>query len=118
MNAQLENLIVLQAQDLDLARMRGEVAEAPRRVKQAEASLAAAGKSVAGLRASLAEEEKLRRRQESEIASQRAKETRLRRSLDGATSTVQVSAFEHEIAFARAATTQLEDEEFASMERT
>ncbi len=118
MNAQLENLIVLQAQDLDLGRLRGEVADAPRRVKQAETSLAAAQKSASSLRSALAEEEKLRRGQESEIASQRAKEVRLRRSLDAATSTAQVSAFEHEITFARAAISRLEDEELASMERT
>ena len=118
MNAELENLIVLQAQDLDLARLRTEVAEAPRRVKQAETALAAAQKSVAGLRSSLAEEEKLRRGQESEIASHRAKLVRLRRSLDSATSTAQVTAFEHEISFGQTTIATLEDAEFASMERT
>lgn len=118
MNEQLENLIVLQAQDLDLARLRAEVAEAPRRVKRAEDALATAQKSVAGIRSSLAEEEKLRRGQESEIASQRTKVTRLRRSLDAATSAAQVTAFEHEIGFAEQAIAHLEDEELASMERT
>ncbi len=118
MNAELENLIVLQAQDLDLARLRAELAEAPRRVKQAETALAAAQKAVAAVRTSLAEEEKLRRGQESEAASQRAKMDRLRRSLDAATSGAQVSAFEHEISFAQANVARLEDEELASMERT
>ena len=118
MNQELENLIVLQAQDLDLARLRGELAEAPRRVKQAEAALTGAQKNVAALRSSLAEEEKLRRGQESEASSQRTKVERLRRSLDGATSSAQVSAFEHEINFAQAAIARIEDEELASMERT
>ena len=118
MNEQLENLIVLQAQDLDLARLRAEVAEAPRRVKRAEEAVIAAGHRLAGLRSSLAEEEKLRRGQESEIASQRAKVTRLRRSLDAATSAAQVTAFEHEIGFAQTSIARLEDDELASMERT
>jgi uncharacterized protein len=118
MNAQLENLVVLQAQDLDLARLRRELAEAPRRVKEAEAAVAAAAKTVETIGAALAEEEKLRRGQESEIASQRSKVARLRRSLDAATSTAQVTAFEHEISFAQTTIARLEDEELASLERT
>ena len=118
MNPDLEHLIVLQAQDLDLARLRAEVAEAPKRVKAAETALAAAESLVAKASTALAGEEKLRRGQESEIASHRTKLERLRRSLDGATSSAQVSAFEHEIGFAQAAIARLEDEEFASLERT
>ena len=118
MNAQLEHLIVLQAQDLELVRLRAELADAPKRVQGNEAALAAAHRAVAALKASLAEEEKLRRGQESEAASQRSKTERLRRSLDAATSTAQVTAFEHEIHFAHSAIARLEDEELASMERT
>jgi predicted nucleic acid-binding Zn-ribbon protein len=117
-NAELENLIVLQAQDLELARLRGELAEAPRRVKAAEAAVAAAEWSLAACRQKLAAEAKLRRGQETEIGTHRTKLDRVRRSLDGATSAQQVSAFEHEIAFAQSAIGKLEDEEFASMERT
>ncbi len=118
MNPALENLIVLQAQDLDLARMQAELLEAPARVRRAEASGAAAGSAREAVRSALAAEEKLRRGQESEIASQRTKIARLRRSLDSATSGAQVSAFEHEIGFAEAAVVRLEDEAFASLERT
>ena len=118
MNQELEHLIVLQAQDLELTRLRGELAEAPRRVKAAETSLASAQTALATCRAKLAMEEKLRRGQESEIASHRTKLDRLRRSLDTATSAQQVAAFEHEITFAEAAILSLEDAEFASMERT
>jgi predicted nucleic acid-binding Zn-ribbon protein len=53
-----------------------------------------------------------------EIGSQKTKVERLRRSLNGATSAAQVTAFEHEIGFATAAIAKLEDEEIASMERT
>lgn len=118
MNVDLEHLVVLQAQDLELARLRGELAEAPRRVKAAEAELRAAEAALAGWRQRLGAEEKLRRGQESEIASHRAKLQRLRRSLDSATSAQQVTAFEHEIAFAETAIRGLEDEELASLERT
>ncbi len=118
MNADLEHLIVLQAQDLELARLRGELAEAPRQVAAAEKMLAAAEKALATLRDRLAGEEKLRRSQELDAAGQRTKLIRLRRSLDSATSGQQVAAFEHEIGFAEAAIRKLEDEELASMERT
>lgn len=118
MNPDLEHLIVLQSQDLDLQRLRAELAEAPRRVKAAEVVLGAAEKALASVRSSLAQEDKLRRGQESEIASQRSKTERLRRSLDAATSAAQVTAFEHEIHFAQTAIARLEDEELASMERT
>lgn len=118
MNADLENLVVLQAQDLDLARLRAEMEEAPKRVRVAEAAVVAAEKEVAAKREALATEEKLRRSAEMEIGSQKTKVERLRKSLSGATSATQVTAFEHEIGFATAAIAKLEDEEFASLERT
>ena len=118
MNPELENLIVLQAQDLELARLRAELAEAPKRVKTAETALTAVETVLAGLQTRLATEEKLRRGHESEIASHRAKLVRLRRSLDTATSAQQVTAFEHEISFSEGAIRTLEEEEFASLERS
>ncbi len=118
MNADLEHLVILQAQDLELARFRGELAEAPRRVSAAREVLAAAKASLSHDEAQLATEEKLRRHQESEITTHRTKMERLRRSLDGATSTQQVAAFEREIGFAAAAVGTLEEEAFSSLERT
>lgn len=118
MNVDLEHLIVLQAQDLELAALRARRAEAPGLVKAAEAALRSAEGARDRVRGALGAEEKLRRDKESELGTQRGKLERLRRNLDGATSAAQVSAFEHEISFARAAISQLEDEEFASLERT
>ena len=118
MNAELENLVVLQAQDLELSRLRGEMAESPKRVRAAETTLSGAENALAGLRAKLAAEEKLRRAQESDIAAHRNKLDRLRRSLDSATSAQQVAAFEHEITFADTAIRTLEEDEFGSLERT
>ncbi len=117
MNADLENLIVLQAQDLELGRLRAELAEAPQRVKSAEGTLALAEARLARCRAALGEEDKLRRAQDRDIATQRTKLERLRNSLNGAANAQQVSAFEHEIAFANKAIERLDDESFASLER-
>ena len=118
MNPDLEHLVVLQSQDLDLARLEAEMVGAPKHVRAAEVALLAAEKALLAVGEAVAAEEKLRRGQESEIGSHRVKIERLRRSLDAATSAAQVSAFEHEIGFAEAAIAKLEDEEFASLERT
>ena len=118
MNPDLEHLVVLQAQDLELARLRAEVAEGPRRIDAAKKTLELAETGLAATQARLAAEEKLRRGQELEGASLRGKLDRLRRSLDSATSAQQVTSFEHEISFTEAAIRKLEDEELASMERT
>ncbi len=118
MNPDLEHLVVLQAQDLELSRLRGELAEAPRRVITAEKALLAAQKVLQQRRESLAAEEKLRRSQELDVAGHKTKLLRLRRSLDSATSAQQVNAFEHEIGFSESSVRKLEDEELASMERT
>lgn len=118
MNADLENLIVLQAQDLELGRLRAELAEAPRRVKSAEAMLALAEAALAKCRAALENEDKLRRAQDRDIVTQRTKLERLRTSLNGAVNAQQVAAFEHEIDFASKAINELDEEAFASLERT
>src|SRR5579875_3148311 len=118
MNPDLEHLVILQAQDLELQRLRQEQAEAPRRVIAAEAAHKTAEQTLAKLRADLAAEEKLRRSQELDVDQHRGKITRLRKQLDAATSTAQVTALEHEIAFAESAIRKLEDDELASLERT
>ena len=118
MNPDLEHLIVLQAQDLELGRLRAEQAEAPRLVAAAEQAHKAAEAELANTRQSLAAEEKLRRTQESDADSHRSKIARLRRQMDAATSAAQISALEHEIGFAESAIRTLEDEELASLERT
>ncbi|HTV07672.1 MAG TPA: C4-type zinc ribbon domain-containing protein [Candidatus Aquilonibacter sp.] len=118
MNPDVEHLVILQAQDLELQRLRAEMAEAPRHVAAAEAACKSAGQALAKLRADLAAEEKLRRSQELDADSRRSKIVRLRRQLDAATSATQITALEHEINFAEAAIRKLEDEEIASLERT
>jgi predicted nucleic acid-binding Zn-ribbon protein len=118
MNADLEHLIVLQAQDLELKRLRDELAEAPRRIAAAQTARAKAEVALAAANASLAKEETLRRSQELDVKDRHAKIARLQKQMETATSAAQITAFEHEIAHSQQVISTLEDEELASMERT
>jgi predicted nucleic acid-binding Zn-ribbon protein len=118
MHPDLEKLIVLQQLDVEAKRLRDEMVALPKRV----AELGAKAKAIEGQRAVvldlIAKEEALRRRQESDVKDHQAKIGRVRKQLDLATTTVQVTAFEHEIGFAQAEVSRLEDAELESMERT
>jgi predicted nucleic acid-binding Zn-ribbon protein len=118
MNADLEHLIILQAQDLELRRLRAELADAPVRVAAAQTARAKAEVALASATQSLAKEETLRRSQQLDVASHQGKISRLNKQMESATSAAQITALEHEIAFATQAISKLEDEELASMERT
>ena len=118
MHPDLEKLIVLQKHDVEAKRLRDELAALPKMVAGLEAKL----KAVEGQRAVvvdlLAKEEALRRRQESDTRDLRAKIEKVRKQLDLATTTVQVTAFEHEIGFAQGEISKIEDAELESMERS
>jgi uncharacterized protein len=118
MHPDLEKLIMLQSHDVEAKRLRDEMIALPKHV----ASLETNAKSIEGQRAVIvdliAKEEALRRRQESDIKDHKAKIARIRKQLDLATTTAQVTAFEHEIAFAEAGISKLEDAEIESMERS
>src|SRR5512142_72686 len=118
MHPDLEKVIVLQQLDVEAKRLRDEMVALPKRVAELEAK----SKAVVGQRAVvldlIAKEEALRRRQESDVKDHQAKISRVRKQLDQATTTVQVTAFEHEIGFAQAEVSRLEDAELESMERT
>jgi predicted nucleic acid-binding Zn-ribbon protein len=118
MHPDLEKLMTLQTHDIEAKRLREELAALPKHVAGLETKL----KSVEGQRAVildlLAKEEALRRRQESDVKDHQAKIARVRKQMDLATTTVQVTAFEHEIAFAQGEISKLEDAELESMERT
>jgi predicted nucleic acid-binding Zn-ribbon protein len=118
MHPDLEKLIALQGLDIEAKRLRDEMAALPKHV----AGLQTKAKAVEGQRAVvldlIAKEEALRRRQESEVKDHQAKIGRVRKQLDQATTTVQVTAFEHEIGFAQAEVGRLEDAELESMERS
>ena len=118
MHPDLEKLIVLQAHDVEVKRLRDEMIALPKHV----AALETKAKATEGQRAVIvdliAKEEALRRRQESDVKDHQAKIARIRKQMDLATTTVQVTAFEHEIAFAQAEISKLEDAEIESMERS
>jgi uncharacterized protein len=118
MNADLEHLIILQAQDLELRRLRAELADAPVQVSAAQTARARAEVALAEANKALAKEETLRRDQELEVKDRHGKISRLRKQMETATSAAQITALEHEIAFSEQTIASLEDEELASLERT
>jgi predicted nucleic acid-binding Zn-ribbon protein len=117
MHPDLAKLVVLQTHDLEAKHLRDEIAALPKHV----AALETKAKATAGQRAVvldlIAKEDALRRRQESDIADLRQKIDRTQKKIDLATTTVQVTALEHEAAFAKAEISRLEDAELESMER-
>lgn len=117
MHPDLEKLIVLQRYDVEAKRLRDEMAALPGQVARMEVNLKAAIDQRAATVDSIAKEEALRRRQESDIKDRQAKIARVRKQLDMATTTVQVTSFEHEISFAQSEIARLEDAELESMER-
>jgi predicted nucleic acid-binding Zn-ribbon protein len=118
MNSDLEHLVILQAQDLELRRLRAELADAPLRVTAAQTARAKAEVALAEANKSLLKEETLRRLQELDVKERQAKIIRLRKQMESATSAAQIAALEHEIHFSEQTISKLEDEELASMERT
>jgi len=118
MHPDLQKLMELQQLDLEAKRLRDEIVALPKLVAQLETK----AKATAGQRAVvldlIAKEEALRRRQESDVKDHQAKIAKIRKQLDLATDTKQVTAFEHEIAFAQTAISKIEDAELESMERS
>jgi predicted nucleic acid-binding Zn-ribbon protein len=118
MQAQIENLVKLQAVELERTRLTLAMRALPAEIAQAEAQLAAAQGLAAKASAALTHEESLRTRLDREIAEQRKKADRYRAQQDTVTTPDQAKAIEHELHFAEAEAERLENEEFASLERT
>ncbi len=118
MQATVENLVKLQALELERARLAQALRALPAEVAQADAALQAAQRDVAAASDALTREETLRTRQERETATHRQKADRLRAQRDSVTTSAQADAIEHEIKFAEAEIERLETEEYASLERT
>ena len=118
MHPDIQKLMELQQMDVEVKRLRDEMNALPNLVAQLDAS----AKATVGQRAVvidlIAKEEVLRRRQELDVKDYQAKIAKIRKQLDLATDTKQVTAFEHEIAFADGAIGKLEDAELESLERT
>jgi uncharacterized protein len=118
MHADTENLVKLQAVELDRARLAQTARSLPSEVTQAEALFATAQRQAAAASDALAREDSLRNRLEREVAGYRQKAARYRAQQDSVTTPTQAAAIEHEVAFAEGAIERLENEELASLERT
>ncbi len=118
MHLDLAKMMELQTQDVEAKRLREEIAALPKLVTSLEHKLKAVEGQHAVVLDLIAKEEALRRRQESDIKDHQSKIARVQKQLDQATTTVQVTAFEHEIVFVRGEIAKLEDAELESMERS
>jgi predicted nucleic acid-binding Zn-ribbon protein len=118
MQPHIEHLVKLQEVDLERARITQAARALPAEVAQAATELAAAERQAAEASAALSREDSLRTKLEREIAGHRQKVARFRTQLDSVTTPAQAEAIEHEIRFADSEAERLENEEFASLERT
>jgi len=113
-----KRLVRLQAVELERTRLTNALKALPGEVAAAEKQLQTAQKRVADAEAGLKREELSRASLELEVASLRTKAARFRKQLDEAANASQAQAFEHQITFAEAEISRLEDNELASMEKT
>ena len=118
MQAHIENLVKLQSIDLERARLAQTARALPAEITQAEAALAAAQRQAAEASDALNREELLRTRMERETEGHRQKAKRYRAQLDSVTTPAQAAAIEHEVGFAEQEIERIENEEFASLERS
>jgi predicted nucleic acid-binding Zn-ribbon protein len=118
MQAQIENLVKLQAVDLERARLTAATRALPAEIAQAQTALTGAERQSAEASDALNREETLRTRLERDIAGHRQKAARFKVQLDSVTTPAQAEAIEHEIRFVTSEADRLENEEFASLERT
>ena len=118
MHPDLEKLITLQRLDVELGKLREDLAAVPTRIAALAAKSAEAQAARITLEDSLAKEEKLRRSQESDIQALKLRGDKLRRQMDAVTTTAQAAALEHEIAFLTSEIARIEDTELDSMARS
>jgi Zn-ribbon protein, possibly nucleic acid-binding len=114
----IEHLVKLQAVEQERIRLSQEMRALPAELSRAETELSAAQTQAADASAALTREDQLRTRLEREIVAHRQKAARFKTQLDSVTTPAQAVAIEHEIQFESAEADRLENEEFASLERT
>jgi len=118
MQAHIEKLVKLQSVDLERGRVSAALRALPAEIAQAQTELANAERQAAEASAALSREEQLRTRLEREIAGHRQKAARFKTQLDVVKTPEQAAAIEHETQFVNGEAERLENEEFASLERT
>lgn len=118
MNDLIQNLVKLQAIELERARLAKALRELPAQISETEGALTKAQSASAAASDALVREETLRNRLEREIAQHKQKAEKFRKQLDVVTTPAQAEAVEHEITFAESEIERLENEELESLERT
>jgi uncharacterized protein len=118
MLANIENLVKLQSVELERSRLAQIAKALPAQIKEAESALAAMQAKTAAASDALNREDSLRTKLEREVAAHRQKADRYKAQQDSVTTPAQASAIEHEVQFAQAEIDRLDNEEFASLERT
>jgi hypothetical protein len=118
MQEQIENLVKLQAVEVERGRLLQMVKALPTQIAEADKALAAMQKQSAAASDALNREDSLRTKLEREIQGHRQKAARYKAQQDIVTTAAQASAMEHELQFANSEADRLENEEFASLERT
>ena len=118
MQEQIENLVKLQALETERGRLIQLSRSLPAQIAQAQSALDAMQKQSATASDALNREESLRNRLDREVEQHRQKAARYKAQQDSVTTTAQAAAIEHELHFANSEIERLENEEFASLERT
>jgi len=118
MQERIANLVKLQVFELERARLSQAIRALPAEIAQADAALKTAQNKVTAASDALTREENLRTRLEREVAEHGQKAGRLRSQRDTVTTAAQAEAMEHEIKFLEAQIERLENDEYASLERT
>jgi len=118
MQEQIENLVKLQAVETERCRLLQLTRTLPARTAEAQLALDAMQKQSAAASDALNREDSLRTKLDREIEGHRQKAARYKAQQDSVTTTAQAAAIEHELHFANSEIERLENEEFASLERT
>ena len=118
MQADIVNLVKLQSIDLERARLTQTARALPAEITQAEAALTKAQQQAAAASDALTREDTLRNRLERDVKGHRQKAERYKEQQNSVTTPAQADAIEHEVRFAESEIDRLENEEFASLERT
>ncbi len=118
MQEQIEKLVKLQAVETERGRLLQLTRTLPVQIAEAQSALDAMQKQSAAASDALNREDSLRTKLDREIQAHRQKATRYKAQQDSVTTTAQAAAIEHEIQFATSEIDRLENEEFASLERT
>ena len=118
MHELIDNLVKLQAIELERTRLSQEARALPAQAAEVETALQAAQRLAAAASDALSREDTLRTRLEREAAAHRQKASRYRAQLDTVTTPAQAAAMEKEIQFAEVEIERLDAEEYTSLERT